>query len=65
MAFWSLQHGRRLDIQEFMKLQGATPHRVDFTGISENQFGAMLGNAFTVPVMKALIEAAIRAAERG
>ena len=64
LAFWSLQHGRRLSLQELMKLQGVNPHRVNLQGLSKNQFGAMLGNAFTVPVMKALLEAAIKAAER-
>ena len=66
LSFWSLQHGRRLTIQELMKLQGVNPHRVSIAraGITKHQFGAMLGNAFSVPVMKALIMAAIEASER-
>ena len=64
MAFFSLQHGRKLNIRELMKVQGVNPRRVELAGVSVNQFGGMLGNAFTVPIIKALIETAINAAEQ-
>ena len=59
-TFWSLQHGRYLSITELMRLQGVP---TDIPVTSERQIGMMLGNGFSVPVIRKLIDAALAAAE--
>ncbi len=60
--YWSLQHGRKLSIMEFARLQGhdASKFKSDCT---PTQMGALIGNGFSVPVMRKVIGAAVRAAE--
>eukprot|EP00959_Pyramimonas_sp_CCMP1952_P000573 10920-Pyramimonas_sp.AAC.1 len=48
-TFWSLQHGRYLTITEIMRLQGVP---TDIPVSSERQLGMMLGNGFSVPVIR-------------
>ena len=61
-AFFSIQHARFLTISELMRLQGVPTNCA--IRISPRQMGMALGNAFSVPVLRAIIAAAIEAAER-
>ena len=60
--FWSLQHGRFLTIFEMGRLQGfyVSSMRVS---ISPAAMGSLIGNAFSVPVWRAVFAAAMSSAE--
>lgn len=61
-AFWSLQHGRPLSSNELLRLQGFDPASV-WVNVTDNQLGALVGNAFTLTVFKQVLVAALNAAE--
>ena len=64
LAWWSLQHGRKLTASELMRVQGVAPGSV-VMNVSPQQMGALLGNAFTKPVMDRTIDQAIAAWSSG
>ena len=64
LAWWSLQHGRKLTITELMRVQGVPPDSV-VMNVSPQQMGGLLGNAFTKPVMDRTIDQAIAAWSSG
>ena len=64
LAWWSLQHGRKLSASELMRVQGVSPSSV-VMNVSPQQMGALLGNAFTKPVMDRVIDQAIAAWSSG
>ena len=62
LALWSVQHGRRLNVKELMRLQGFDPTEVSVP-ITRNKFGALLGNAYTKTVFERVLECAINSAK--
>ena len=62
-AFWSLQRGRELTMSEMCRLQGIPPEHLRAASLSPGQFGHAIGNSFTVPVVRRLIQNALRAAQ--
>ena len=62
LAYWSLQHGRFLTVAELLRLQGFVPAEVSWAGLSKNQMGALLGNAFTMTLYARVHNAAVAAA---
>ena len=57
-----MRHARKLSISELARLQGHDLSSVKVT-CTESQLGSMLGNGFSVPVMRKVLKAAIDAAE--
>ena len=62
-AYWSLQHARYLEVKELLRLQGFTPENMDYSMLSKRSLGMAVGNSYSVPVIGALMRAAIAAAE--
>ena len=60
--YWSMRHARKLSISELARLQGHDLSSLKVT-CTESQLGSMLGNGFSVPVMRKVLKAAIDAAE--
>ena len=63
-GFWLSWQGRKMTIQEIIKLQGVNPRQIPIgsSGLSSRQLGLIAGNAVPVdllaPVMKNLLTAA-------
>ena len=64
LAWWSLQHGRKLTASELMRVQDVPPSSV-VMNVSPQQMGALLGNAFTKPVIDRVIDHATAAWSSG
>ena len=62
LALWSVQHGRRLNVKELMRLQGFDPTEVSVS-ITHNKVGALLGNAYTKTVFERVLACAINSAK--
>ena len=60
--YWSLQHGKKLSIMELARLQGHKPSTLNIN-CTTPQMGALIGNGFSVLVMRKVFEAAVKAAE--
>ena len=60
---WVSTRGRRVTINEMLRLQGFEPKDVDWTGagVTAAQLGGMLGNAVTVQTVGHLLAAAMHA----
>ena len=55
-GYCSTKRGRKLRLGEMMRLQGFDPTRLVYPQISERQVRLMVGNAFCVPVVAAIID---------
>lgn len=55
-GYFSTKRGRKLRLGEMMRLQGFDPTRLVYPQISERQVRLMVGNAFCVPVVAAIID---------
>jgi len=64
LAFWSLQHGRRLFVRNLLRLQVVDLSKVAVL-LSARQMGALIGNSFNVTMLTLIIEAAILAYAEG
>ena len=62
MALWSVQHGRKVSVQELMRLQGFDSGSINVC-IGCNKMGALLGNAYTKTVFERVLECAITSAK--
>ena len=60
-AYWSLQHARRLSVQELLRMQGF-PATTPVAYVTTNQMGGLIGNAFTLPLYVRVHNAAVKAA---
>ena len=54
-AFWNTKLNRRLTVMELARLQGCDITSLDRRGITDAQFGRMVGNAMTITVVERLI----------
>ena len=61
---WISSRGRRCSVNELLKLQGFKASDVPWqaAGVSESQIGGMIGNSVAVPVMEAVLSAALQQA---
>ncbi len=62
LGFWTLQHGRPLNVRELCRLQGLDIERLKVT-VTDHQLGGLLGNGFTVTVIQRVILNALLVAE--
>ena len=62
-AFFSLQHARRLSVNEMCRLQGLDSREMTIN-LSPVQMGHLLGNGFTCTVLARVLVSAIQAEER-
>lgn len=61
--YWLTSARRRLSQKELFRLQGFKDEEVDFSGLSMQQVGKLVGNAMTVTVLAALIQEGLSACE--
>ena len=61
-AFFSLQHARRLSMNELCRLQGLDSREMRIS-LTNAQMGSLLGNAFTCTVLARVLASAIQAEE--
>ena len=62
MGFWLTCVGRKMSFNKLFKLQGFNPAEIDRAELSDRVLGRMLGNAFSLPVVKLVLARLIRAA---
>ncbi len=60
-GFWLIHKGRKLTINEMLKLQGMDPARINFDGLGlrESKIGRMIGDAFTQTVVTRILAKAL------
>ena len=61
-AFYSLQHARRLSVNEMCRLQGLDSRDMNIN-LTRRQMGHLLGNGFTCTVLARVLVSAIQAEE--
>lgn len=54
--FWLTSAGRRLTVDELLRLQGFSAQDINLDGLSERQVGELVGNAMSVPVLSAVLQ---------
>lgn len=56
-GYWAFSRQRKLRLTEYFRLQGICPTRLQCPGdVTENKMRAMVGNAFTVPVIAKIVD---------
>ena len=64
LAFWSLQHGRPLNVRELCKLQGLDINDMIVEGITCNELAAMLGNGWTCTMIARVLASGLQSLVR-
>jgi DNA-cytosine methyltransferase len=57
--FYLISAAGRLTMTDFFKLQGLDPQKIDMDGIRYSALGHLAGNAMTIPVLAAVLRAAL------
>lgn len=57
--FYLVSAARRLPVRDLCKLQGLDIRQLNLAGISNTQLGQLAGNAMTIPVLAAILRAAL------
>ena len=57
--FYLISQAFRLNFLHYFKLQGLDPDTIDMGGIRDSQLGQLAGNAMTIPVLAAVLRAAL------
>ena len=55
LSYWITSRNRRVSLKELLRLQGFDPKRINLEAASPRQIGIILGNAFTVTVVRRLL----------
>ena len=64
MEFWSLQHGRTLNLRELCNMQGLDVNEMNLEGTSCSALGAMLGNGFTCTMIARVLASGLQSLGR-
>mmetsp|Transcript_29211 Transcript_29211/g.53811 ORF Transcript_29211/g.53811 Transcript_29211/m.53811 type:complete len:344 (+) Transcript_29211:46-1077(+) len=60
-AFYNMKLQRCLTVPELMRAQGALPQSLKWTNVSETQMGKIVGNAMSIPVVRAVLKNLLKA----